>query len=261
MSEKLHTQEPWEVSKYIDRFWSNVDIKSNKECWEWKKGTTADGYGVFHYGNSSIRAHRFSYQLHNRKLEAQECVCHSCDNPKCVNPNHLWTGTRAENNADMEAKGRAVHVVQKSGENNSNAELTVSEVIAIRVMSRKGMPQARIANYIGISPATVCMIVGGERRASETEKRVSACVNACRDMDMTVLEMPDYSVKVELDTLDAQIAGRLKAESQRDELLAALKDIRDMSLNPAHTMTYSGLEGTVDGCHKTALMYLEKYHA
>ena len=49
--------------------------------------------------------------------------------------------------------------------------------------------------------------------------------------------------------------------AQRDELLAALKDIRDMSLNPAHTMTYSGLEGTVDGCHKTALMYLEKYHA
>ena len=53
-------------------------------------------------------------------------------------------------------------------------------------------------------------------------RRIVACVNACRDMDMTVLEMPDYSVKVELDTLDAQIAGRLKAESQRDELLAAL---------------------------------------
>ena len=54
-------------------------------------------------------------------------------------------------------------------------------------------------------------------------RRIVACVNACRDIDMTVLEMPNYSVKSELDTLDAQIAGRLKAESQRDELLAALK--------------------------------------
>ena len=54
-------------------------------------------------------------------------------------------------------------------------------------------------------------------------RRIIACVNACRDMDMTVLEMPDYSVKSELDTLDAQIAGRLKAESQRDSLLSALR--------------------------------------
>ena len=214
MSEKLHTPEPWEVPKYIDRFWSSVDIKSNEECWEWKKGTTADGYGVFHYGNSSIRTHRFSYQLHNRKLEAQECVCHSCDNPKCVNPNHLWIGTRAENNADMEAKGRAVHIVQKSGENNSNAELTVSEVIAIRVMSRKGMPQARIANYIGISPATVCMIVGGERRASETEKRVSACVNACRSVsDEDLADDCFEKMKVDRDVLLIQ----------RDSLLSALR--------------------------------------
>ena len=54
-------------------------------------------------------------------------------------------------------------------------------------------------------------------------RRIVACVNACRDMDMTVLEMPDYSVKSELDTLDAQIAGRLKDEAQRDSLLSALR--------------------------------------
>ncbi len=69
-----------------------------------------------------------------------------------------------------------------------------------------------------------CMVDIANASFSEQDaRRIVACVNACRDIDMTVLEMPNYSVKSELDTLDAQIAGRLKAESQRDELLAALR--------------------------------------
>ena len=82
--------------------------------------------------------------------------------------------------------------------------------------------------------------------------RIVACVNACRSVSDE--DLAD-------DCVEKMKADRDALLIQRDELLAALKDIRDMSLNPAHTMTYSGLEGTVDGCHKTALMYLEKYHA
>lgn len=172
-----HTQEPWEDKKVIEHFWSKVD--KTGDCWLWTRGTSGFGYGNFHFWKSNMRAHRFSYQLHNGKITEHECVCHSCDNPRCVNPNHLWIGTRAENNADKKAKGRAVNPIQLSGEGNSNVELTTPEVVAARVMVRCGMPQARVANFLGVSVATICMIVKGERRSDETERRVSACVNAC----------------------------------------------------------------------------------
>lgn len=84
---------------------------------------------------------------------------------------------------------------------------------------------------VGVPGERICVALTGTVGAGDDEeskanaRRIVACVNACRDIDMTVLEMPNYSVKAELDTLDAQIAGRLKAESQRDELLAALKEV------------------------------------
>ncbi len=210
-----HTKEPWRDKKYIDRFWSRVDVKGPEECWEWKRGATVDGYGCFHFGNSSIRAHRFAYQQHNGAIREHECVCHYCDNPKCVNPSHLWIGTRAENNADKEAKKRAIHPKQKSGEQNSFAVLSTTEVIAAKVMARKGMPQARIASYLGVSNATLCLIVNGERRKDESEQRVSACVNACAGIPNEVLH----------DIANFNRSGLRLADliKQRDDLVAALE--------------------------------------
>lgn len=183
-----HTKEPFEDELCIKRFWSKVAVSGDNDCWLWTRGTSGFGYGNFHYGKMSIRAHRFSYQLKHGKITPHECVCHSCDNPLCVNPAHLWIGTRAENNADAIAKNRNVPPSQKSGEGNSNSSLTAAEVVAIRVMARCGMPQARIASYIGISAASVCMIVNDTRRTEETERRVSACVNACAGLSTDDLE-------------------------------------------------------------------------
>lgn len=196
---------PWEDEKYVSRFWSRVSICADHECWEWQRGKTRDGYGVFHFGEKSIRTHRFSYQLHNGEIREHDCVCHSCDNPSCVNPKHLWIGTRADNNADKEAKGRAVYAEQKKGELNPSATLTTSEVVAIKVMARCGLPQARIAKTIGISNASVCMIVSGKRWGHLTENRVSAAVNAVDGIDTEYLEtvgLPEFVGK----TLRADIA-------------------------------------------------------
>ena len=219
MSENKHTPEPWEDPSCIKRFWSKVDVAGKDDCWVWQKGISGFGYGNFHYGNMSIRAHRFSYQLHNGKIRNHDCVCHSCDNPKCVNPAHLWIGTRAENNADKEAKKRGVYPVQSNGEANTNSILTTPEVIAARVMARKGLPQARIAKLLGVSTATVCMIVNGERRSEETEQRVSACVNACAGI-------PTYQLTAENDnpTNLGEVIDAIR--DQRDELLAALERCR-----------------------------------
>ena len=216
MNENKHTPEPWNNQKYIERFWSRVDVKGPDECWEWKRGSTVQGYGCFHYGSSSIRAHRFSYQQHNGPIKEHDCVCHSCDNPKCVNPAHLWIGTRAENNADKEAKKRGVHPVQSSGESNTNYVLTTPEVIAARVMSRKGLPQARIAKLLDVSTSAVCLIVNGERRVDETERRVSACVNACAGIPTSRLEAGAADI----------LAYSMELKKQRDELLSDLAEAK-----------------------------------
>lgn len=214
-----HTKEPWNDKIYIDRFWSRVDVLGQDDCWEWKRGATVQGYGCFHFGHSSIRSHRFSYQQHNGAISSHDCVCHSCDNPRCVNPSHLWLGTRAENNADKEAKQRGARPEQSGGEGNSNAILSTPEVIAAKVMARKGMPQARIAAFLGVSNATICLIVNGDRRSEESEQRVSACVNACAGIQTDDLEQCPSGGLFHLADMSNEVV------KQRDELLVALETI------------------------------------
>lgn len=75
-------------------------------CWLWLGYLGKDGYGELYAFNKRILAHRFSYELFNGKFNKELLVCHSCDNPKCVNPNHLWLGTCKENTQDSMKKGR-----------------------------------------------------------------------------------------------------------------------------------------------------------
>lgn len=87
------------------RFFSKVE-KRDTGCWEWVGQINKHGYGVFSVLAKPITAHRFSYSLHHGKDPADLLVCHTCDNPKCVNPEHLFLGTVLDNHRDMDRKGR-----------------------------------------------------------------------------------------------------------------------------------------------------------
>lgn len=89
-----------------ERFWSFV-AKSDG-CWTWT-GTTMRGYGQFKTTRLE-QAHRVSWRMHFGPIPAGRSVCHSCDNPPCVRPDHLWLGTHAQNMRDMALKGRAASV-------------------------------------------------------------------------------------------------------------------------------------------------------
>ena len=84
-----------------NRFWNNILKKA--KCWEWQGLKFPSGYGRI----GQKYAHRFSYELYYDKIPKGMCVCHTCDNPSCVNPEHLWIGTRADNNRDRVKKGRS----------------------------------------------------------------------------------------------------------------------------------------------------------
>ena len=88
------------------RFWAYVDVSG--ECWMWTGGKHHFGYGIFHTtARSSVLTHRFAWEFENGPIPDGMYVLHHCDNPPCVRPDHLWLGTREENNRDRDLKGRS----------------------------------------------------------------------------------------------------------------------------------------------------------
>jgi hypothetical protein len=104
------TDEPRDV-----RFWRSV-AKTQEGCWEWQGRRGAKGYGVFVWDTGKpVLAHRASYTIARGSIPAGLFVCHHCDNPKCVRPDHLFVGTNADNMKDGYTKGRVRPPVGKGG--------------------------------------------------------------------------------------------------------------------------------------------------
>lgn len=100
-------REPPFPESTIGLFWAKTDIRTDNECWNWQASTLRKGYGRFSVRKVLVQAHRFSWMLANgRGIPAGLQVLHSCDNPRCVNPNHLSIGTNGDNVRDCVAKGR-----------------------------------------------------------------------------------------------------------------------------------------------------------
>jgi hypothetical protein len=97
---------------FLERFYSKFVIGKPDECWEWLASTDKDGYGRLGIGQPHwrmLRANRIAYILANGYVPDELWVLHKCDNPLCVNPNHLFVGTATDNNRDTVAKGRHVN--------------------------------------------------------------------------------------------------------------------------------------------------------
>ena len=128
-------------------------------CWLWVRPQTTTGYGTLRSHKTLVRAHRVSWAVFNGRSPRDLCICHSCDTPLCVNPDHLFIGTRADNNRDMAAKGRRANAPPKNprrGESASWSVLTEAQVIWIRKQRRGGLATCEyLGKILGISRKTI----------------------------------------------------------------------------------------------------------
>lgn len=121
----------------LARFMAKVEMVTESGCWIWTKNLTWNGYGQFFSSDrKALRAHRYAYAALVAPIPDGLCVLHRCDAPACVNPAHLFLGTKTDNMRDAMAKGRNLPLGK--GESHSHAKLTEDNVIEIRRRSLTG---------------------------------------------------------------------------------------------------------------------------
>jgi hypothetical protein len=145
------------LEKIEEVFWKHIKIGEDDECWEWQSAKLLRGYGKLRIGKTKKSAHRFSYELHKGEIPKGMCVCHSCDNPPCCNPKHLWLGTTRENTQDMIKKGRGVYA---SGEKSGVSKLTQKQVNEIRELYKIGKyTHRKLAEKFNVVKGTITFIL------------------------------------------------------------------------------------------------------
>lgn len=138
----------------LNRFLDKVSPEPNCGCWLWTAASDEAGYGHFGIARStSAKAHRISYKLFVGEIPDGLIVCHKCDIPSCVNPDHLFLGTGKDNAFDRDAKGRNAF-----GERNGKAKITAEIAVDI---ANSDISERAIARHFGISRGTVNAIRSG----------------------------------------------------------------------------------------------------
>ena len=161
-----------------ERFWAKVNKNGptmpgmDSACWVWTAGCNTCGYGQFRKDGRNVMAHRLAYETDVDSIPDGLCICHRCDNPSCVNPAHLFAGTKAENAHDRDRKGRQVSPRGDAsgsrkhpercprGEAHGMAQIAEADVLAIRERyAAGGITKAALARSLGMSKVHIGDII------------------------------------------------------------------------------------------------------
>ncbi len=146
----------------VERFWAKV--QKSETCWLWTGGRTGSGYGVFCIGYRMVLIHRFSFELHCGNIPKGMFVCHRCDTPACVNPEHLFLGTPKDNMRDKIAKGRANFTKPPlhQGTDHHKCRITEADVTAIRKARLRGETYISMTKRYPLTIAGLFSVASGK---------------------------------------------------------------------------------------------------
>lgn len=142
----------------LGKFEAKFVPEPNTGCWLWDASTNYFGYGEFMHKRKLQKAHRMAWRLYVGTIPLGKNVLHKCDVRNCVNPEHLFLGTQADNVADCAAKGRA-RTGDKRGERNNRAKANNQMARSIRAFCKSGKSQAEASRQFGMSPMAISQIV------------------------------------------------------------------------------------------------------
>lgn len=134
-----------------------IQIDEVTGCWNWQKARNKSGYGVVNVNDGirkNVLAHRLSFELAKGPIPDGAFICHACDNPSCINPDHLFAGSAADNNEDKRRKGRS-----PAGDLHWQDRLCSHDVAEIRVRARCGETHVGIANLFGVASSSITEII------------------------------------------------------------------------------------------------------
>jgi len=133
-------------------------VKKTKTCWLWIGSKDPNGYGKMSYRNYPTNAHRMSWILNKGDIPDSKFILHKCDNPPCVNPDHLFVGTAKDNSTDMVRKGRHARFSNR-GESCGSSKLRELDVSNIRKMKTMGISVSNIIKHYNISKSQIKRII------------------------------------------------------------------------------------------------------
>lgn len=139
-----------------ERLWERVAIGADDECWEWQGYRDSGGYGHMRFGEKMWLVHRVAAAVSGKAPKRAQVVCHTCDNPPCCNPAHLFTGSMADNMQDMVNKGRARG---RKGEDHPRRKLCEDDV---RLIRNSGFSVAVLAAIFEVDNSTIYDIRNGK---------------------------------------------------------------------------------------------------
>ena len=149
---------PNKIKPAIERFLAKVVVNPITSCWEWQAALDSNGYGIFAREKHDVGfAHRFSYEYFEngaQTLPPSIKVLHRCDNPPCVNPEHLFTGTQEDNIIDMWKKGRGLQG-RKASELSRHRRIDEAIARKIIILLEEGCSTKKIVNALSVSRPTV----------------------------------------------------------------------------------------------------------
>lgn len=183
----------WAAEDFFTRYAHCVKIGRKNECWLWTGSHTMQNYGMCAKPKRKLLAHRCAYEsVHGEGSADGHFIRHKCDNPPCVNPNHLVAGTQTDNMRDASERGR---IRVQHGEDNKNAKLTDAKVLRMRALARGGMHISAIASKFKVSRTVTWMAVFGQAWVHLPKSTVPTPQGAMRGEHHTKSKLTEAAIK------------------------------------------------------------------